>query len=49
LYASFSKWCESGGEEPLRQKLFGESLSQRGYERYTNNGTWYKGVALREQ
>ena len=46
LYASFHKWCENGGEPPLSQTLFGESLVKRGYERFTSNGVWYRGVAL---
>jgi phage/plasmid-associated DNA primase len=49
LYAAFSRWCERNGERPMKHRQFGESMSERGFERYTNNGTWYKGVTTRNR
>jgi putative DNA primase/helicase len=48
LYACYSCWCKDGGEVPLPQGRFGQALSDRGFERYTSNGTWYRGLALRQ-
>jgi phage/plasmid-associated DNA primase len=47
LYMSFKTWCERGEEEVVSQKVFGLYLIDHGHERYTNNGTWYKRIALR--
>ncbi|MGE3807287.1 MAG: phage/plasmid primase, P4 family [Gemmataceae bacterium] len=46
LYAEFRRWAEAGGERVMPQRAFGQQIGKR-YERYTNNGTWYRGVALR--
>jgi putative DNA primase/helicase len=46
LYQAFRKWCEGQGTEPLSQKKVGAELTQRGFERILNNGTWYKGLTL---
>jgi putative DNA primase/helicase len=52
LYRRFLGWCETnneakGSEVPSQRKV-GEALTERGFERYTNNGTWYRGLALRQ-
>jgi putative DNA primase/helicase len=51
LYAAFCHWCEASGEAkgsavPSQRKV-GEALTEKGFERYTSNGTWYRGLALR--
>jgi putative DNA primase/helicase len=46
LYAAYCCWCEQGNEEPVKKRQFGEALRERGHEGYTNNGTWYRGLAL---
>jgi len=46
LYSAYQKWTETQGEKPLNSKTFGESMTDRGFERYTNNGVCYKGLAL---
>lgn len=47
LYAEYTKWCEESGERrPLNMKRFGMALTERGYERTTSNGVWYRGIGL---
>src|SRR5262249_502237 len=48
LYTAYQSWCERGGEEPSKQRGFGESMTERGFKREQSNGTWYVGVALRD-
>jgi putative DNA primase/helicase len=48
LYACYTDWCEANGEKcPVTQKQFGTTLTERGFERYQSNGTWYRGVTTR--
>jgi putative DNA primase/helicase len=50
LYRNFAEWCVLMGESPiLSQRNLGEALKERGYSRYTNNGTWYRGLDLRSE
>ena len=49
LYAAFVTWAERTGETKLRQRQFGEQLGERGFHSYTNNGTWYRGIALKAE
>jgi hypothetical protein len=30
----------------VKLRQFGAAMTEKGFERYTNNGTWYRGVAL---
>ena len=46
LYARFQEWCKAAGEYAVSQRRFGEALTERGYERFTNNGTRYRGIGL---
>jgi putative DNA primase/helicase len=47
LYAAFQRYVEAAGERRVpRRQEFGEAMTRREFERYTNNGTWYRGVAL---
>ena len=48
LYEGYKKWCEATGqrEAAVNQRRFGESLRERGFEHYTNNGAWWRYVAL---
>jgi putative DNA primase/helicase len=46
LYAAYARWCEATREYQQTQRRFGQSLTERGYERYTSNGTWYRGIRL---
>jgi putative DNA primase/helicase len=46
LYASYKTWCERNGERPLNQRSFGMAMTEKGYERFSNNGVWYRGVGL---
>lgn len=47
LYERYRKFTEGSGEPALSQKAFGSALMERGFERFTNNGTWYRGIGLR--
>ena len=48
LYAAYCDWCEHSGEHPMKQRRLGQELSRKGIDRYTSNGTWYRGVGLRD-
>jgi putative DNA primase/helicase len=49
LYQAFKEWLKNIGEEDMSQRAFGENLSdQSGIEKTTSNGTWYLGIALRQ-
>jgi putative DNA primase/helicase len=47
LYRAYCGWRKEAGEPEVSQKCFGDAMSERGYERYKNNGTWYRGVTPR--
>jgi putative DNA primase/helicase len=47
LYQRYREWVERSGETPLSQRSFGEALTERGFVRFTSNGTWYRGLGLR--
>ena len=46
LYHAYGKWCEARGESAKSGRVFGESMTERGFERIHSGGTWYRGVAL---
>lgn len=48
LYATYQRWCEAGGEPQVTQRRFGQSISERGFEKRTNNGVWYLGICIRD-
>jgi putative DNA primase/helicase len=47
LYSRYVSFTEGSGENPIKQRSFGKALAERGFERYTNNGTYYRGLGLR--
>jgi putative DNA primase/helicase len=47
LYAAYASWCEGTGERCANQRDFGSRLGERGFLKHTNNGTVYRGLALR--
>jgi putative DNA primase/helicase len=47
LYASYVAWCEGNGHRPANDTRFGMAMTARRFERYLNNGTWYRGIGLR--
>jgi putative DNA primase/helicase len=50
LYTVFQCWCDESGEKrPANQREFGRALTERGLERYTDNGTKYRGLGLRAE
>src|SRR5262249_30015118 len=44
LYERYKGWAERSGETPLPQRRFGQMMTERGYERYSNDGIWYRGL-----
>jgi putative DNA primase/helicase len=46
IYAAYQKWCKTNGEFAVNQRRFGLAMTERGVERYTNNGTFYRGIEL---
>jgi putative DNA primase/helicase len=46
LYAAYAKWAEKTGEHAVNQRRFGLAITERGFERYSNNGTWYRGLGI---
>jgi putative DNA primase/helicase len=46
LYAAYVAWAKRTGEFAVNQRRFGKAMTERGYERYTNNGPWYRGLGL---
>jgi putative DNA primase/helicase len=46
LFADYERWADETGEPLIKQRVFGRALTQRGFTRFTNNGTWYRGIGL---
>ena len=47
LYRSYHDWCRPNGEDPISQRVFGESMIERGYTRKTSRGRkYYVGLRL---
>lgn len=46
LYRCYCEWCKSTNEHPQPQRRFGQAMTDRGFERKTNNGVWYEGIGL---
>jgi putative DNA primase/helicase len=49
IYSTYVAWVKTSNEgEPLPQRKFGTHLTQKRFERLTNNGIWYRGIAVRK-
>ena len=46
LYEAYKSWCDSEGEEALKQANFGRRLTERGYERKKKPRVTYQDVRL---
>jgi putative DNA primase/helicase len=46
LYEAYRDWSAKAGEPAFSQKKFGEALTERGFQRQSNNGVWYSGIGL---
>lgn len=46
LYAAYRKHAEEAREEVMTQTALGVAMTERGVERYTSNGTRYRGIGL---
>jgi len=49
LFGCYKDYCGEAGEEPIGQRKFGQALTERGFDRFTNNGTWYRGIDLKTE
>jgi putative DNA primase/helicase len=49
LYDAYRAWANRSGESPVTQRRFGSALKERGYASYLSNGTWYRGLELRQE
>jgi uncharacterized peroxidase-related enzyme len=49
LYISYLRWCDDNDQQPMRQRDFGMSLSQLGYnrQRRAHGRHWWKGIGLK--
>ena len=47
LYDTYMLWCRRVNETFVTSRVFGTALGRRGFERYTSNGVWYRGIGLR--
>jgi putative DNA primase/helicase len=45
LFAAYSSWS---GDKSINRRRFGKAMTDRGFERFTNNGTCYRGIQLSE-
>jgi hypothetical protein len=41
------RYREWSGEQSVTQRRFGLAMTERGFRRITNNGTYYEGIGLR--
>ena len=48
LWKRYEAWTEGSGKDSLSQRKFGSTLAERGFKRFTNDGTWYRGLGLRQ-
>ncbi len=48
LYVEYTRWCESNGEYALNLRRLGLAMTERGFQRFKNNGVWYRGIKLNE-
>lgn len=46
LYSSYTIWCEQSGEYPEKQRKFGMRLKERGFDQFTSNGAWWRGIGI---
>lgn len=47
LYAAYQEWVEKGNEgHPMSQTKFGRRVGDLGYQKVSNNGTWYTGLKV---
>ncbi len=43
LFAAYSSWI---GDKSITQRRFGKAMTERGFERFNNNGVHYRGIRL---
>jgi putative DNA primase/helicase len=48
LFDAYKTWCQRSGEHARNQKRFGQGITERGFRKMSNDGTWYLGVGLRD-
>lgn len=48
LYERFEKWADDAGEFLPSKRVVGAWLEENGFEKYSANGRWYRGLILRK-
>ncbi len=49
LYEAYEAWATENGIHPVQQRKFGQRMTAAGLERFTCNGTWYRGIEVRSE
>ena len=49
IYKAYQSWTDSVGERAISQRKFGESITERGFEKTKSNGVWYLGIAINSE
>jgi putative DNA primase/helicase len=49
LYDAYADWAKKAGEHTHSKRRFGMAMTERGFERYTNNGVWYRGIGIQQE
>ena len=49
VYAAYEDLCDQSGERFVSKRKFCAALRQKGFEGYTNNNLWFRGVAVADQ
>lgn len=49
IYRAYKKWTDENGEYCVSQRVFGASITERGFVKHRNNGVWYIGIKLAEE
>jgi len=47
LYEAYKKWAVESGERAISSRRFGRTMTERGFERYRNDGIRYLGIDVR--
>ena len=49
LHAAYTEWAKTYGETAINKTNFGIRLTELGFQRFTNNGVWYRGIGLHDR
>jgi putative DNA primase/helicase len=49
LHREYESWCSENGEDPISKRSLGIRLSESGFTRRRDNGSWWLGIGLRDK